>query len=335
MTTAQSALTQVAAQIATGKIRVIDLTQTLNKPFPPCSCRRSSVRSSPSRSSASRATTKPARAGTGTTSPAANTRAPISTRALDHGQGPSRQQRGHDRAENFIAPAVVIDASREVAANDDWLHDRGLPQGLGSAAWRHPRRRLGTLPDRLVQARGRPRALPQHEGRRRPHARPHAGNRGVADPRNARSTASASRPSTPTPASPTPGPWLTCHPTLMHGANRYGLQCLKNLDQLPPTGAVIVSAPLKIERLRAFRCAWPGGVSQHGGKRCAGRRTDHLRRQRHQLPRRRGPAGHARRCWCWSGDRLERLHPHRGAVSGLPARGHVLLVSAVHGQRGL
>ena len=37
-----------------------------------------------------------------------------------------------------------------------------------------------------------------------------------------------------------------CH-TLMHGANRYGLQCLKNLDQLPPTGALIVSAPLKIQ----------------------------------------------------------------------------------------
>ena len=37
-----------------------------------------------------------------------------------------------------------------------------------------------------------------------------------------------------------------CH-TLMHGANKYGLQCLTNLDQLPPTGAVIVSAPLKIK----------------------------------------------------------------------------------------
>ena len=37
-----------------------------------------------------------------------------------------------------------------------------------------------------------------------------------------------------------------CH-TLMHGANRYGLQCLKNLDQLPPQGALIISAPLKIE----------------------------------------------------------------------------------------
>ncbi|MBJ7259970.1 MAG: cyclase family protein [Chthoniobacterales bacterium] len=37
-----------------------------------------------------------------------------------------------------------------------------------------------------------------------------------------------------------------CH-TLMHGANRYGLQCLRNLDQLPPTGALILSAPLKIK----------------------------------------------------------------------------------------
>ena len=33
----------------------------------------------------------------------------------------------------------------------------------------------------------------------------------------------------------------------MHGKGRYGLQCLANLDQLPPKGAVIVSAPLKIK----------------------------------------------------------------------------------------
>jgi kynurenine formamidase len=33
----------------------------------------------------------------------------------------------------------------------------------------------------------------------------------------------------------------------MHGANRYGLQCLRNLDQLPPQGAMLFSAPLKIE----------------------------------------------------------------------------------------
>lgn len=34
--------------------------------------------------------------------------------------------------------------------------------------------------------------------------------------------------------------------TLFHGAGRYGLQCLTNLDQLPARGAVILSAPLKI-----------------------------------------------------------------------------------------
>jgi kynurenine formamidase len=34
----------------------------------------------------------------------------------------------------------------------------------------------------------------------------------------------------------------------MHGAGRYGLQCLANLDKLPPTGAVILSPPLKIQK---------------------------------------------------------------------------------------
>jgi kynurenine formamidase len=34
----------------------------------------------------------------------------------------------------------------------------------------------------------------------------------------------------------------------MHGKGRYGLQCLCNLDKLPPTGAVIIAAPLKIKQ---------------------------------------------------------------------------------------
>jgi len=40
-------------------------------------------------------------------------------------------------------------------------------------------------------------------------------------------------------------PPYPCH-YFMHGAGRYGLQCLSNLDQLPPTGAVVFAAPLKI-----------------------------------------------------------------------------------------
>jgi len=35
---------------------------------------------------------------------------------------------------------------------------------------------------------------------------------------------------------------------LMHGAGKFGLASLCNLDQLPPTGALLVTAPLKIER---------------------------------------------------------------------------------------
>ena len=33
----------------------------------------------------------------------------------------------------------------------------------------------------------------------------------------------------------------------LHGAGKYGLQCMANLDQLPATGAVLVAAPLKIK----------------------------------------------------------------------------------------
>ena len=40
-------------------------------------------------------------------------------------------------------------------------------------------------------------------------------------------------------------PPYPCH-SLMHGAGRYGLQCLTNLDLLPPTGAVVIAPPLKI-----------------------------------------------------------------------------------------
>jgi len=34
--------------------------------------------------------------------------------------------------------------------------------------------------------------------------------------------------------------------TLMHGAGKFGLASLRNLDQLPAIGAVLIAAPLKI-----------------------------------------------------------------------------------------
>ncbi len=41
-------------------------------------------------------------------------------------------------------------------------------------------------------------------------------------------------------------PPYPCH-YYMHGSGRFGLQCLTNLDLLPPIGAVIIAAPLKIK----------------------------------------------------------------------------------------
>jgi kynurenine formamidase len=40
-------------------------------------------------------------------------------------------------------------------------------------------------------------------------------------------------------------PPFPCH-TIMHGAGKFGLASLTNLDQLPPTGALLIAAPLKI-----------------------------------------------------------------------------------------
>jgi kynurenine formamidase len=34
--------------------------------------------------------------------------------------------------------------------------------------------------------------------------------------------------------------------TIMHGAGKFGLASLRNLDTLPPTGAVVIAAPLKV-----------------------------------------------------------------------------------------
>ena len=48
-------------------------------------------------------------------------------------------------------------------------------------------------------------------------------------------------------------PQFPCH-NLMHGANKCGLASLANLDQLPPTGAILIAAPLKIEEGSGSPC---------------------------------------------------------------------------------
>jgi len=146
----------------------------------------------------------------------------------------------------FIAPAVVVDASAHVADNEDWLltvefleaweQDHGaIPKGawvLFRTDWSKrvddPAAFLNVRDDGAHTPGPTQQAVEWLIREREVHGF------GV----ETINTDAGQSYSWPLP--------YPCH-TLMHGANRYGLQCLKNLDQLPPRGALIVSAPLKIE----------------------------------------------------------------------------------------
>ncbi|MFA7623860.1 MAG: cyclase family protein, partial [Pusillimonas sp.] len=149
---------------------------------------------------------------------------------------------------NFIAPAVVVDATAEVAANEDWVltveflqqweeKNGRIPAGnwvLFRTGWSD---RLAKDPASYVNVRedGAHTPGPSQEAVEWLIKERDVHGFGVE---TINTDAGQSY------AWPMPYP---CH-TLMHGANKYGLQCLTNLDQLPVTGAVIVSAPLKIQR---------------------------------------------------------------------------------------
>ncbi len=149
---------------------------------------------------------------------------------------------------NFIAPAVVVDATAEVAANEDWVltveflqkweekHGR-IPKGnwvFLRTGWSD---RLLKDPASYVNVRedGAHTPGPSQEAVEWLIKERDVHGFGVE---TINTDAGQSY------AWPMPYP---CH-TLMHGANKYGLQCMTNLDQLPATGALIIAAPLKIQR---------------------------------------------------------------------------------------
>ncbi len=146
----------------------------------------------------------------------------------------------------FIGPAAVVDASAEVAANPDWLltvsflaaweakHGR-IPNGAWLLFRTDWSKRLAD-PASFVNMR--------EDGAHTPGPTQETVEWLIKE-RNVRGfgVETINTDAGQAYGWPTPYP---CH-TLMHGANRYGLQCLKNLDQLPPHGALIVAAPLKIQ----------------------------------------------------------------------------------------
>ncbi|MDM0016409.1 cyclase family protein [Variovorax saccharolyticus] len=149
-------------------------------------------------------------------------------------------------AGNFIAPAVVVDASAEVAEDHDWLLTVDFLQAWEARHGRIPEAAWVLLRTDWSKRIADPAAFVnmREDGAHTPGPTQEAVEWLIGE----RKVHGFGVETINTDAGQSHG-WPLAYPchTLMHGANRYGLQCLKNLDQLPPTGTLIVSAPLKIQ----------------------------------------------------------------------------------------
>ena len=150
-------------------------------------------------------------------------------------------------ASRFIGPAVVVDASAEVAGQDDWLL---TPEYLQAWEARHGRIPAGAwllFRSGWAERISDPAAFVnlREDGAHTPGPT-QAAVEWLIHERDVRGfgVETINTDAGQSYAWPIAYP---CH-TLMHGANKLGLQCLRNLDQLPPTGAVIIAAPLKIQQ---------------------------------------------------------------------------------------
>lgn len=171
-----------------------------------------------------------------------------------HFDAPAHWVTGKDHPDNsvdtvdprrFMAPAVVVDASAEVAADPDWLLTIEHLQ-----AWEAKHGRIPKDAWLLFRTDWSKRAMPEAFVNMRedgPHT-PGPTQATVEWLIKERQVLGFGVETINTDAGQSFA-WPVAYPchTFMHGANRYGLQCLRNLDQLPPTGAMIVAAPLKIK----------------------------------------------------------------------------------------
>ena len=170
-----------------------------------------------------------------------------------HFDAPVHWITGRDRANNttdtipvsqFVGPACVIDVSKEAAAYNDYLLTREHVQ-----AWEgdHGKIEPGSwllLRTDWSKREGREAFLNADEsGPHSPGFHPDC----VRFLAQERDVLGVGVETVGTDAGQAGGfdPAFPAH-TLMHGAGKLGLASLANLDQLPPTGAILIAAPLKL-----------------------------------------------------------------------------------------
>ena len=170
-----------------------------------------------------------------------------------HFDAPVHWISGKDRANNttdtipvsqFVGPAFVIDVSKEVAQYEDYLLTREQVQ-----AWEGEHGKIAPGSWLLLRTdwskrQGREAFLNAREdGAHSPGFHPDC----VRFLAHERDVLGVGVETVGTDAGQAGGfePPFPAH-TIMHGAGKLGLASLNNLDQLPPTGAVIIAAPLKL-----------------------------------------------------------------------------------------
>ena len=145
--------------------------------------------------------------------------------------------------ERFIGPACVIDVSRQVKGSADFLLTQGVVEEWESRHGRIPGRAWVLVRTDWSKRAGEAFLNIGADGAHTPGFHPDcvpflARERDILGVGVETVGTDAGQAATFTPMFP-------CH-ALMHGANRFGLASLTNLDQLPATGAVVIAPPLKI-----------------------------------------------------------------------------------------
>lgn len=146
-------------------------------------------------------------------------------------------------AANFIAPAVVIDISAKAAADPDYLLQVADIEAFEAEHGRIPPRHWILLRTDWSKRQGDAYTNRSADGPHTPGPSV-AAVRFLIDQREAHGFGCETIGTDAGQAHLLDPPYPAHH--FFHGAGRFGLQCLTNLDLLPPTGAVIVAAPLKI-----------------------------------------------------------------------------------------
>jgi kynurenine formamidase len=243
-----SVLPHLVSDIIAGRIRIVDLTQTLAPDFPVIALPAEFGRSAPVRiEEVSRYDVRgPAWYWNNLS---------LGEHTGTHFDAPIHWITGRDLAHNatdsipvtdFVASAAVVDCSREAAQDPDYLmdvgklrtfeeeHGRILPRSWVLMRTDWSKRRDPTA-FQNIDATGQHTPGPSVEAVRFLLEERDVIGFGTETIGTDAGQAAHSRPPYP------------CH-ALMHGAGRYGLQCLANLDLLPPKGAVLLAAPLKIRQ---------------------------------------------------------------------------------------